>query len=297
MPKNTIKQLDISAKHNTFAGNFDKGLNMFRQSFYLLGCLLLSAPVYAHEFWISPVDFQIEPQSPIAADFRVGQKFNGGIHSYLSNDTTRHEIHHAGQMIKVPAREGDRPGFQHTGLPGGLAILVHETTDSTLTYHTFYEFNAFVAHKGFAGLAEAHRARDLPEVDFVESYRRFAKSLIAVGDGTGRDRPVGLKIEIVALRNPYTSDPGDGMRLQVLLDGQPRPDVQVEVFDRPIGSKEPVQITLYRTDANGIAQFPLSAGREYMVDNVALVALQPVSEGDPVWRSLWANLTFAVPGN
>ena len=118
-----------------------------------------------------------------------------------------------------------------------------------------------------------------------------------MGDGVGQDRPVGLKIEIVALRNPYTNDPDDGMRLQVLLDGQPRPDVQVEVFDRPIGSQEPAQITLYRTNANGIAQFSLSAGREYMVDNVALVALQPASEGDPVWRSLWAHLTFAVPKN
>jgi uncharacterized GH25 family protein len=270
---------------------------MFRQSFYLFGYLLLSAPVYAHEFWISPIDFQIEPQSPITADFRVGQKFNGGIHSYVSNYTTRHEIHHAGQMIEVQAREGDRPGFQHTGLPDGLAVLVHETTDSTVTYRTLNKFNAFVAHKDFAGQTEAHQARGLPEVDFVESYRRFAKSLIAVGDGVGQDRPVGLKIEIVALRNPYTNDPDDGMRLQVLLDGQPRPDVQVEVFDRPIGSKEPAQITLYRTDATGIAQFSLSAGREYMVDNVALVALQPASEGDPVWRSLWANLTFAVPKN
>ena len=87
------------------------------------------------------------------------------------------------------------------------------------------------------------------------------------------------------------------MRLRVLLDGQPRLDVQVEVFDRPIGSKEPPNVTLYRTDAGGFAQFPLRAGQEYMVDNVALVALEPATEGDPVWQSLWANLTFAVPDN
>ena len=287
----------MSAKQNTIKDKFDKGLTMIRQSFYLIGCLLLSTHVYAHEFWISPVNFQIKPQSPIEAHFRVGQNFNGSSHSYLSSNTTRHEIHHAGQMIEVPAREGDRPGFQYVGLPNGLAILVHETTDNTITYRTFSKFTAFTTHKDFSGLPEAHKARGLPEVDFVETYRRFAKSLIAVGDGAGQDRQVGLKIEIVALLNPYTNDPDEGMRLRVLLDGQPRLDVQVEVFDRPIGSKEPPKVTLYRTDAGGVAQFPLRAGQEYMVDNVALVALQPATEGDPVWQSLWANLTFVVPDN
>jgi uncharacterized GH25 family protein len=270
---------------------------MIRQSFCLLGCLILSTHVYAHEFWISPVNFQIKPQSPIAAHFRVGQYFNGSSHSYLSRNTTRHEIYHAGKIIEAPAREGDRPGFQYKGLPNGLAILVHETTDNTITYQTFNKFTAFTAHKDFSGLPEAHRARGLPEVGFVENYRRFAKSLVAVGDGTGQDFRVGLKIEIIALRNPYTNNPNGGMSLQVLLDGQPRQDVQVAVFDRQIGSKEPAKIALYRTDTAGITQFPLDAGREYMVDNVALVALQPTTDGDPVWRSLWANLTFAVPAD
>jgi hypothetical protein len=129
--------------------------------------------------------------------------------------------------------------MQHPGLEDGLAVLVHETTDSTLTYREFDKFVNFIKHKDFEGLPEAHLARGLPEVGFVESYRRFAKSLIAVGSGAGQDRPVGLEIEIVALSNPYTDDLSEGMAVQVLLNAAPRADVQVEVFSRPAGTKEP----------------------------------------------------------
>ena len=102
----------------------------------------------------------------------------------------------------------------------------------------------FIKHKDFEGLPEAHLARGLPEVGFVESYRRFAKSLIAVGSGVGQDRPVGLEIEIVALSNPYADDLSEGMAVQVLLNAAPRAYVQVEVFSRPAGTKEPALVHL-----------------------------------------------------
>jgi len=270
---------------------------MFQRSLILLVALIFSGPIYAHEFWISPVEFQVRVNSPIAAHFRVGQDFKGGSHSYLSRYTTRHELHHSGAVLEMSAREGDRPAMQHPGLEDGLAVLVHETTDSTLTYREFEKFINFIKHKNFEGLPEAHMARGLPDVGFVESYRRFAKSLISVGHGAGQDRQIGLEIEIVALSNPYTDDLSEGLAVQVFLNGTPRADVQIEVFSRRAGTKEPALIQLYRTDALGIARFPVINGHEYMVDNVALRPVEAASADDPVWHSLWANLTFAVPEN
>ena len=83
----------------------------------------------------------------------------------------------------------------------------------------------------------------------------------------------------------------------MVLNGTPRADVQVEVFSRRAGTKEPALIQLYRTDALGIARFPVIHGHEYMVDNVALRPVEAPNADDPVWHSLWANLTFAVPEN
>ena len=268
---------------------------MSQRSLILILSLIFANPVYAHEFWISPVKYEIGIDEPIEAHNRVGQNFIGGSYSFLERDANRHEVMQAGKKTKITARNGDRPAFQLEGLPNGLAILVHETTNSTLTYRDFEKFKGFVKHKAFEGLPQAHISRGLPKTDFVESYSRFAKSLIAIGDGEGKDVSVGHRIEIIALTNPYTDDVSNGMHVQVLMAGQPRADVQVELFERPFNSDGEAQISLHTTDINGIAIFPVKVGHEYMVDNVALIPIEPKVEGDPVWQSIWANLTFYIP--
>ena len=268
---------------------------MSQRILILILSLIFTNQVYAHEFWISPVKYEISIDEPIEAHFRVGQDFAGGSYSFLEKDTNRHEVIQAGNKIKVTGRNGDRPAFQLEGLRNGLAILVHETTNSTLTYRDFEKFKSFVKHKAFEGLPQAHITRGLPKIDFVESYSRFAKSLVAIGDGVGQDVSVGHRIEIIALTNPYTGDISNGMHVQILMAGQPRANVQVELFERPFNSDGETQISLHTTDNNGIAIFPVTVGHEYMVDNVALIPIEPQVEGDPVWQSIWANLTFYIP--
>ena len=178
-------------------------------------------------------------------------------------------------------------------IPEGLAVLVAETTPSTLTYHEWEKFTAFVAHKDLAGTLVSHRVRGLPETEFVETYRRFAKSLVAVGSGTGADRALGLETEVVALSNPYIDPLAAGMPVQVLYLGAPRANAQVELFDKaPDGA---VKVTLHRTDDKGIVTLPVQAGHAYLVDAVVMRAVEPKLPTDPVWESLWAALTFAVP--
>jgi uncharacterized GH25 family protein len=259
--------------------------------------MLFTAPVYAHEFWISPVKYEIDINQPIEAHFRVGQVFHGSSNSFLTRYTTRQEVVQMGKIIQVKGRNGERPAFQVAGLPNGLAVLVHETTDRTLTYQDYNKFVSFVKHKNFEGQPEAHTVRGLPKIGFVESYRRFAKSLLAIGDGGGQDIPVGLDIEIVALTNPYTADLSNGMQVRILMAGLPRAHAQVELFERALGTTDEAKVSLYQTNAEGIPTFPVIAGREYMVDNVALLPLEPEINGEPVWHRLWANLTFAVPSD
>ena len=268
---------------------------MFIRSTFLVCSLLLVSPVYAHEFWISPEKYEIAVAEPFAADFRVGQGFNGSRQSYLKQRTTRHSYVQDGVEITISGRNGDRPALKIPSLKNGLAILIHETTDSTLKYSEFEKFENFVRHKSFKGVLTAHKARGLPKTGFRESYRRFVKSLIAVGDGSGQDTSIGLQIEIIAQANPYTDDMASGLQVLVLLEGKPRPNAQVELFARPTGTDEDAQVTLHFTNEMGIATLPVQYGHEYMADHVALIPVEPDQDTDPVWHSLWANLTFSVP--
>jgi hypothetical protein len=80
----------------------------------------------------------------------------------------------------------------------------------------------------------------------------------------------------------------------VLLDGEPRPNTQVEIFAKsPDGA---VQVSQIRTDDTGRAVVKVAPGVEYLLD---AVVLEDTGNDDPeqgaVWHSLWAALTFRVP--
>jgi hypothetical protein len=172
---------------------------------------------------------------------------------------------------------------------------VHETRDNRLTYSDWDKFVAFVTEKDAAWVLDAHVARGLPDTGFVEVYSRYAKALVAVGDGAGRDRPQGLETEFVARANPYTA-PLEVLPVDLYYRGWPRANAQVEVFARaPDGT---VEISALRTDGAGRVDVPVRPGYRYMLDAVVLRepdAPAGAAVRGAVWESLWANLTFAVP--
>ncbi|MFP7571930.1 DUF4198 domain-containing protein [Marivita sp. S2033] len=253
----------------------------------------LPVVVNAHEFWIEPEAYQVAPGAPMRADLKVGETFGGAVQAYLPRNFERFDLSCSGETQAVAGRAGDRPALTVDAPQDGLCVVVHQTRDYTLTYRDWQKFLNFVEHKDFANAASDHLARGLPQTGFVEQYSRYAKSLIAVGEGRGADAEMGLTTEIVADANPYTDALGDGMPVRVLYNGAPRADVQVELFSKaPDGS---VEVTLHRTDEAGRAVLPVQAGHAYLVDAVVLRPVDAAQTGAPVWESLWASLTFAVP--
>ncbi len=251
----------------------------------LLACL--AAPAGAHEFWISPTDYTPAPGEATSADLRVGERFSGAVQAYFPNSITRFDVVAGDAATPVEGTVGDRPAMAPATLPEGLAVIVHETGDSRLTYTEAAKFARFAAHKGFPEIAVG------AQMPVTELYRRYAKSLIGVGSAAGADAPVGLYAELTALTNPYTDDLLGGMTVRLTEAGAPVPDYQIEVFALPPGA-EAATIETYLTDADGAATFPVAPGTQYMVDSVLMRPLPDRDDAD--WFSHWANLTFETPG-
>lgn len=256
-----------------------------------LACI--AAPAGAHEFWISPERYNIGAEDQLLAHLRVGQEFKGGASPYVPSSFVRFDVVDDGRVLPVEGRIGDRPALRMDAPSAGLVTAVYQTTDNVLTYTEWQKFVNFAEHKDFTWALDEHLDRGLPETGFKEAYSRYGKSLLAVGGGAGADQEVGLLTEIVALANPYTDDLGAGLPVRVLYQGAPRAGAQVELFEKAPDGR--VAITLHRTDAGGVARLPVKPGHEYLVDAVVLRGLVPEAEGDPVWESLWASLTFMVP--
>ena len=247
-----------------------------------------------HEFWIDPVEFFVPSGSPVVADIRVGQEYEGPASAWIPQNFRRFEIAQGDEQTPVEGRIGDRPALNQ-GVGDGLAVAIHVTTDSRITWSEFQKFEEFVRHKDAAWALADHAARGLPDSGFSEAYSRYAKSLISVGDGAGADQEYGLLTEIVALANPYTDDLSGGVPVRLLYQGAPRADAQIEVFAKDAEGQ--VTITTARTDADGHAVIPVTPGSRYMLDAVVLrePSEELAAERNVVWESLWANLTFAVP--
>lgn len=249
----------------------------------------------AHEFWIDPVEFRVSTETPVVADLRVGQLYNGAAQSYFPKNFRLFEIAQGDARVAVEGRVGDRPALSQSVEKEGLVVLLHATTDFRLAYDDFDKFKNFVTHKDADWVLEAHETRGLPETGFGEAYSRYAKSLVAIGDGAGRDRAFGLETELVAGANPYSDDLSGGMPVSLFYEGSPRADAQIEVFERGVTGE--VRVFTVKTDAEGRAVVPVSPGNRYMLDAVVLREPAPTiaSKLNAVWESLWANLTFEVP--
>ena len=151
-------------------------------------------------------------------------------------------------------------------------------------------------HKDFPWFETRHLARGLTKDKVTEVYSRYSKALVAVGGGAGQDRAVGLTVEFVALANPYTDALNGALPVRVLYNGAPQDDGQVEVFDKaPDGT---VVVTQLRTDRAGEVRVPVTPGHSYLLDHVVLRLPDPATDkaDRAMWESLWASMTFAVPG-
>ena len=260
------------------------------------GWMVLGTCASAHEFWIDAEQYQVESGAPVVAHLRNGEVFVGSSLAWLERNFTRFETVMGDMVRPVEGRMGDTPAMQAVAPDReGLLVVLHETTPSTLTYRDWEQFVAFAEHKDARDALEVHAAQGWPQTGFREIYTRHVKALIAVGSGAGADRAFGLATEIVALTNPYLPEFDGTMRVEVLDAGAPRPDVQVEVFARaPDGT---VTVSLHRTDASGRGTIPVQPGHEYLLDAVILrpAPATGATENAPLWESLWAALTFAVP--
>lgn len=263
-----------------------------------LSCALLmvamSGTVQAHELFLQPQTYQLAVGDPLVAEVKVGENFDGSRSIYNPDKFRRFDLAFGETVVPVPGRLGDLPSVNLEVEEDGLHILIHVSTDQKLRYTDFAKLRKFANHKDLREAIQAHDDRGLPKDSFTEAYSRYAKSLIAVGDGVGQDRAFGLETEIVALDNPYTDDLWGEIAVQVFYQEQPRANAQVEMFER-IGRD--VTVTWHRTDEEGRAFLPVQPGGEYMVDAVLIrepdAALS--ADLDAVWETLWANLTFAVP--
>ena len=259
-----------------------------------LSFILSTSNIQAHEFWIEPSDYFLQNEN-LEAHLKVGQEFEG---MRLMYDPNRFEYFKIlsgskNKSIDVKGTIGDVPAINFKPDLEGLLIIYHETEDQLVNYKKFSKFKSFVMEKGYEKLIAAHQERNLPLENFIESYRRYAKSLVAYNGIEGKDKKTGLLFEFVLSHNPYGELKDNMVEATLFYKKRPYPQNLVSIF-----IKNENNISLYQvlTDDKGRFSFSINPGESYLLDSVIIIPKKgnPFKK-EPIWHSIWASTTFSIP--
>jgi uncharacterized GH25 family protein len=255
---------------------------------------LSTSNIQAHEFWIEPSDYFLQNEN-LEAHLKVGQEFEGMRLMYDPNRFEDFKILSGSKnkSIDVKGTIGDVPAINFKPDLEGLLIIYHETEDQLVNYKKFSKFKSFVTEKGYEKLIVAHQERNLPLENFIESYRRYAKSLVAYNGIEGKDKKTGLLFEFVLSHNPYGELKDNMVEATLFYKKRPYPQNLVSIF-----IKNENNISLYQvlTDDKGRFSFSINPGESYLLDSVIIIPKKgnPLKK-EPIWHSIWASTTFSIP--
>jgi hypothetical protein len=255
----------------------------------LLALFLFSFPLAAHDFWIEPGSFESGVGTEVTLRLRVGQALTGDPLPRLGAQILEFYALAGERRVEISGQDGDEPAGRWRPEKPGLHTVVYISRGSYVELQA-EKFSAYLIEEGLDTALAERRRRDEDEVPARERFARHAKALIAVGEAAGEDRALGLELELVAERNPYALTPGSTLPVRLLYHGRPLANAQVVA--RSQARREEPEIV--RTDRQGRAVLHLDTAGAWLVKAVHMVR----AEDDPLaeWHSLWASLTFALPG-
>ncbi len=249
--------------------------------------LLLAPGAVAHDFWIEPGSFRPAVGAKVPLRLFVGMDFAGEPTVYLPDTFERYAVIGPDGERGISGTLGDDPAGQFTVSRPGPYIVAYRSTRFTVTFDTLAEFEQYLEKEGLERVKTLH-AYGAPKGKVIrENYSRSAKSLVIVGKpGAAADRALGLRLELIAEKNPYTTS---RVPLRLLYEGKPLADALVVAFNKA----EPLKKLKARTDKDGRVQLDFNRRGTWLVTSVHMFPAPPKTNAD--WESVWASLTFERP--
>ena len=261
---------------------------------FVTSSLCLAASASAHDFWLEPEQFQVDPQTTQTVNVRIGHPSDRSAWSLQPERligvralgptglTDQHQYYSPGDeaLTFIPEDEG-------------LHWVLIETQNS-ISELPAEAFNDYIKKEHLTAIQTdriRQRETDLPG---VERYSRRGKALVGVGDWMAASmdhvtQPLGLTLEIIPMENPLLLQAGEALPLEVRYRGQPLAGAQIKV----IRLDEEVKPGEVLTDEAGRASVSRPAEGRWMYH---VIWGTPLSESYPQdFDTIFSSMTFEVP--
>jgi uncharacterized GH25 family protein len=265
---------------------------MSRHTTALVLFLLLATPAVAHDYWLLPETFFPGRDATISLHLHVGEHLVSEVERpFQAKPTVRFEQRHGKEVIDLAARgtDGKKPVARLSFAREGTHLVLLERAAQLITLDAA-KFNKYLEEEGLQEALDERKRKGEEKSPGRERYSRYLKSLLQVGKPLDDEvtRPVGHKLEIVPLENPYSLRPGDTLTVRVLFEDKPLAKARLAAHHREGDRTQTQSLT---TTKDGEATIKLDHAGPWLV---RLVHMRRCQAEDADWESFWLALTFAV---
>jgi len=251
--------------------------------------LLLSAFLFAHEFWIEPEKFIYKWNESINLRFFVGENFEGA--NWTGNDSSVNtlRLYYSGVNDdldgSISAAIGD--SLQLKVLDEGTCVVALNTTNKFIQLDA-EKFEEYLKEDGMEYIIEERKLRGFSAKPGREHYQRSVKTILQIGDEYTRaaQTRTRLPLDLVLTANPYQLRDSDSLGVQMFFRGKEMSNQLINIWHRIADSTTRLSI---RSDSSGIVKFPVNRSGKWMVSAVYMEH-SPIDSVD--WQSYWGSCTW-----
>jgi len=268
-----------------------------RKFTFLLAALGSAATGAAHDFWVQPQSFAAAVNAPVPVTIEVGhgtarQRWSAA----LDRITTFAAVGPSGtadRRADLKRPDGGASDAELRFAAPGTYIIVLETTRAESDLPAI-RFNDYITAEGIAPALIARAAAKAAGTDGRELYSRRAKALVRIGTSAAPQpqvtRPVGMTLEIVPNRDPYSLGGDKTLPVTVIYDGHPLAGAFVKLNNLDFDAR-PVET--HKTDARGQATFTIPFRGLWQMNVVWTKPIRGNPKAD--FDTVFSSLTFGYP--
>jgi uncharacterized GH25 family protein len=252
---------------------------------------LAAAAAHAHDVWFEPTTFFPKVGERVGLALRVGMAHAGEpMPRYAPRIVRFFALGPDGKSLDVPGVEGMDPAGVFAPAAPGRWIVAYRSNNASIELEAA-KFEKYLADEGLTGPLAERAKRGEGAKPGRELYSRSVKAILAVPGSDAAatvTKPLGITLEFVPEKDPYTIPVGGTLGLVLLRDGKPLGDVQFEAFPK----SSPATLQRGRTDKMGRFEVKLGAQGPWLVKAVHMTRVEGSPNAD--WESVWTSLAFEV---
>jgi uncharacterized GH25 family protein len=256
--------------------------------------LLLVVRGFAHDYWIDPetftpaaghlVPFRLLVGDDLQVETERSFEKKATVRFQIVSSARSRDLIGSGVEGKTPFAKlnFDKDGTHWVGLERDRRSIRLEAE----------KFNDYLTEEGLNRVLEQRRLAKEDTKPARERYSRYLKCLIVCGgksDDTWK-KTFDHRLEIVPLANPATVEPGKMLKVRVLFEGKPLPDVALFALHR---EADRVHKQKLKTAKDGTAEVKITHAGPWLLRMVHMRRCADRDEAD--WESFWTSLAFAAP--